>query len=120
VLIVAGSKDEHTTLEESRELFAAASMPKSLWVVEGARHQDLLAFDGAGYEEHVVGFLSAALAPSLLRGRRNGFKSVLAENPEGELESRLLTRGCRASMGISERPGQRYHDSIRIVEASLG
>jgi alpha-beta hydrolase superfamily lysophospholipase len=61
VLIAAGSKDEHTTLEESRELFDAASQPKSLWVVEGARHQDLLAYDGAGYEEHVVGFLKQAL-----------------------------------------------------------
>jgi uncharacterized protein len=61
VLIAAGSKDEHTTLEESRELFDAASNPKSLWIVEGARHQDLLAFDGAGYEERVVGFLRNTL-----------------------------------------------------------
>jgi uncharacterized protein len=63
VLITAGSKDEHTTLEESRELFDAASQPKSLWVVEGARHQDLLAYDGRGYEAHVVGFLRATLVP---------------------------------------------------------
>jgi alpha-beta hydrolase superfamily lysophospholipase len=61
VLIVAGSKDEHTTLEESRELFDAAAEPKSLWIVEGARHQDLLAFDRQRYEEHVVGFLMQAL-----------------------------------------------------------
>jgi uncharacterized protein len=61
VLIAAGSKDEHTTLEESRELFDAASTPKSLWIVEGARHQDLLAYDGKGYEEHVVGFLRKTL-----------------------------------------------------------
>jgi uncharacterized protein len=65
VLIAAGSKDEHTTLEESRELFSAASSPKSLWIVEGAQHQDLLAYDRQGYEKHVVGFLSATLAPSL-------------------------------------------------------
>jgi alpha-beta hydrolase superfamily lysophospholipase len=64
VLIAAGSKDEHTTLEESRELFEAASTPKSLWVVEGAQHQDLLAYDGKGYEEHVVGFLRKALLNS--------------------------------------------------------
>jgi len=61
VLIAAGSKDEHTTLEESRELFDAASTPKSLWIVEGARHQDLLAYDEKGYEEHVVGFLRKLL-----------------------------------------------------------
>jgi alpha-beta hydrolase superfamily lysophospholipase len=63
VLIIAGSKDERTTLGESRELFDAASQPKSLWVVEGARHQDLLAYDGRGYEAHVVGFLRATLVP---------------------------------------------------------
>jgi uncharacterized protein len=62
VLVAAGSRDEHTTLDESRELFEAASTPKSLWIVEGARHQDLLAFDGAGYEEHVVGFLRKTLS----------------------------------------------------------
>jgi alpha-beta hydrolase superfamily lysophospholipase len=61
VLIAAGSKDEHTTLEESRELFGKASEPKALWVVEGARHQDLLAFDREGYEQHVIGFLIATL-----------------------------------------------------------
>jgi hypothetical protein len=37
-----------------------------LWIVEGAQHQDLLAYDRQGYEKHVVGFLSATLAPSLL------------------------------------------------------
>ena len=65
VLIATGSKDEHTTLEESQELFDAASSPKSLWVVEGARHQDLLAFDSKGYEEHVVGFLRRTLLGSV-------------------------------------------------------
>jgi uncharacterized protein len=64
VLVAAGSKDEHTTLEESRELFGVASQPKSLWIVEGARHQDLLAYDMRGYEKQVVGFLSATLAPA--------------------------------------------------------
>jgi fermentation-respiration switch protein FrsA (DUF1100 family) len=61
VLVAAGSQDLHTTLEESRELFDAAAQPKSLWIVEGATHQDLLAFDPKGYEEHVVGFLRKTL-----------------------------------------------------------
>src|SRR2546430_1915279 len=34
VLIVAGSEDQHTTLDESRELFQAAAQPKELWVVQ--------------------------------------------------------------------------------------
>ena len=57
VLVAAGSKDRHTTLEESQELFDAAASPKSLWIAEGAVHEDLLAFDPEGYEEHVVRFL---------------------------------------------------------------
>lgn len=63
VLIVAGSRDEHTTLAESEELFQAAVQPKRLWVVNGARHQDFLSFDQAGYESGVVGFLVEYLRP---------------------------------------------------------
>jgi uncharacterized protein len=57
VLVVAGSHDEHTTAAESDDLFQAAIEPKRLWVVDGARHQDLLAYDPAGYESQVIGFL---------------------------------------------------------------
>jgi uncharacterized protein len=57
VLVVAGSRDEHTTAAESDDLFQAAVEPKRLWVVDGARHQDLFAYDPAGYETQVVGFL---------------------------------------------------------------
>jgi alpha-beta hydrolase superfamily lysophospholipase len=63
VLVVAGSHDQHTTLAESEELFRAAVEPKWLWVVSGARHQDLLSFDPAGYESEVVGFLVQHLRP---------------------------------------------------------
>ena len=57
VLIVAGSRDQHTTLAESEELFGAAVQPKRLWVVRGARHQDFLTFDPGGYYSEVIGFL---------------------------------------------------------------
>jgi uncharacterized protein len=57
VLVVAGSRDEHTTAAESDDLFQAAVEPKRLWFVDGARHQDLLAYDPVGYESQVVGFL---------------------------------------------------------------
>jgi pimeloyl-ACP methyl ester carboxylesterase len=38
ILIVAGSKDLSTTLEDSRRLYAAAPGAKALWVVDGADH----------------------------------------------------------------------------------
>ena len=63
VLVVAGSRDRHTTPAESEEMFRAAAEPKQRWVVEGAHHQDFLAHDGAGYERHVIGFLRAHLGP---------------------------------------------------------
>jgi pimeloyl-ACP methyl ester carboxylesterase len=61
VLVVGGSRDQHTTAAESEDLFRAAVEPKRLWLVEGARHQDLLAYDPAGYESRVVGFLRTYL-----------------------------------------------------------
>lgn len=61
VLVVAGSNDEHTTLAESKQLFDQASSPKLLWVVQGARHQDFLAYDPRGYDAHVVEFLLETL-----------------------------------------------------------
>ncbi len=63
VLIAAGSRDEHTTLGESEELYGTAVQPKQLWVVDGARHQDFLAYDPAGYEAHVIEFLVQYLRP---------------------------------------------------------
>jgi pimeloyl-ACP methyl ester carboxylesterase len=64
VLVVAGSRDQHTTLAESEELFRAAVQPKRLWVVSGARHQDFLSFDPEGYDSEVVGFLLEHLGRS--------------------------------------------------------
>jgi pimeloyl-ACP methyl ester carboxylesterase len=57
LMIVGGSRDAHTTEEETRDLFAAAVEPKTLWIVEGAAHQDFSRFDRAGYEANVVAFL---------------------------------------------------------------
>lgn len=48
---------------ESQELYGTAMQPKQLWVVDGARHQDFLAYDPAGYEAHVIEFLVQYLRP---------------------------------------------------------
>jgi alpha-beta hydrolase superfamily lysophospholipase len=58
LMIAAGSIDRHTTLPETRRIFAAANAPKELWIVEGAAHVDLFRFDRAGYEAHVGTFLA--------------------------------------------------------------
>ncbi len=62
VLVVGGSRDAHTTEEETRDLFAAAAQPRRLWIVDGAGHQDFARYDRAGYEANVVAFLRRELA----------------------------------------------------------
>ena len=62
-LFIAGAEDQHTTLAESRELFAAAGEPKDLWIVSGAKHQDLVAYARIEYEERVLAFFAKHLRP---------------------------------------------------------
>jgi fermentation-respiration switch protein FrsA (DUF1100 family) len=61
VLIVNGTQDKHTSIEEARALFAAASEPKELWAVEGAAHVNLYAFAKTEYEHRVGDFLARYL-----------------------------------------------------------
>jgi alpha-beta hydrolase superfamily lysophospholipase len=60
-LFIAGEQDRHTTLEESKHLFDAAAGPKELWIVEGARHEDLHVLKGREYETRVLGFFEKYL-----------------------------------------------------------
>jgi fermentation-respiration switch protein FrsA (DUF1100 family) len=61
LLIAAGSIDRHTTLVETRQIYAAAHDPKELWVIDGAAHVDLHAFDPPTYEKRVSAFLAKHL-----------------------------------------------------------
>ena len=51
VFIISGTKDDRTWPEDTQRLFEAAKEPKELWMIDGARHEDLFRF--AGYEEKV-------------------------------------------------------------------
>ena len=63
-LFIAGTADRHTTLAESKALFAAAAEPKEQWLVEGAAHVDLRSFTRTEYEKRVGDFLRAHLRSS--------------------------------------------------------
>lgn len=63
VLVIAGDRDQHTTLTETQRLYDAAREPKQLVIVPGAGHVDLLAFNSKQYEETVLAFLSSYLSP---------------------------------------------------------
>ena len=61
VLIMAGDLDSHTTLAESKNMYAAASEPKELHLFEGASHQDFYRYDREGYAATVLAFLQTHL-----------------------------------------------------------
>ncbi|HEY7184876.1 MAG TPA: alpha/beta fold hydrolase [Blastocatellia bacterium] len=60
-LFIAGAKDLHTKLDESRELFAAASEPKEFWVVEEAAHVDVHHIAKEEYERRILDFFEKRL-----------------------------------------------------------
>jgi alpha-beta hydrolase superfamily lysophospholipase len=68
LLIASGSADRHTTLAETRRLFAAAQEPKSLWIVDGAQHVDLHDYAPAEYERRIGDFLALHLAGQAVAG----------------------------------------------------
>ena len=63
-LFIAGAQDKATTLDESHQLFNAASEPKELWVVEGAGHVDLHRAAREEYEDRVLAFFNKYLRGS--------------------------------------------------------
>lgn len=60
-LFIVGAEDQHTTLRESQEIFAAAAEPKEFWVVERAAHTDLYAEQKEEYEQRVTSFFNSRL-----------------------------------------------------------
>jgi alpha-beta hydrolase superfamily lysophospholipase len=63
VLIINGTDDHHTTIDEARAELAAATPPKELWAIEGAGHVNLHAFAKDEYERRVGDFIARYLPP---------------------------------------------------------
>jgi alpha-beta hydrolase superfamily lysophospholipase len=57
VMVAAGTLDRHTTRDETLHIFDAAHQPKELWLVEGAAHVDLQAYDPQACAARVLPFL---------------------------------------------------------------
>jgi pimeloyl-ACP methyl ester carboxylesterase len=60
-LILCGTEDQHTKIEESEEIYEHAAEPKEFVRFEGARHEDLLAFAPEHYKRVVLNFLNTYL-----------------------------------------------------------
>ncbi|MEP6691768.1 MAG: alpha/beta fold hydrolase [Gemmatimonadaceae bacterium] len=61
MLILGGATDPYTPPSETRALFARAAAGSELWIVDGAGHDDLYAFDAPRYEARVGRFLASHL-----------------------------------------------------------
>jgi uncharacterized protein len=60
-LLIVGDRDRDTTIAESYAMFNAATAPKELWVVHGARHVDMYGYVCADYKFRVLNFFDTWL-----------------------------------------------------------
>ena len=93
LLVIAGTDDHYTKLDESRALFARATSEKELWEVSGAGHEDLHDYAPLEYERRVGDFLIAHLrSPSM--AARSAESSARDTQTTCRTES-VERRGCR-------------------------
>lgn len=64
-LFISGAEDPVATPSQLRDLLAAAQAPKRLVFLDDAVHEDLYAFDPAGYRDAVLPFLKETLCPDV-------------------------------------------------------
>lgn len=57
VMVAGGTRDLQTPPEETRRLFEAAPGDKTLWLVDGAAHQDLYDYDPVQYKGLLLAFI---------------------------------------------------------------
>lgn len=61
LLLIAGTKDKHTTLNESKKMVALAPGPKEFWAVKGAAHQDIQKYIPKLYQKKILAFFAKHL-----------------------------------------------------------
>lgn len=61
LLLISGEQDRHTTPADGARLLGAAGGPRALWLIPGAGHEDLHAYDPNAYEARVGDFLARHL-----------------------------------------------------------
>ncbi len=68
VFILAGTADNRTTIQETRQLFSRAPQPKQFWQLKHAGHVDLYKFAPAQYRQRILSFLEHHLRYSRASG----------------------------------------------------
>jgi pimeloyl-ACP methyl ester carboxylesterase len=64
VFILHGTADDLIKSRYSEQVFAAANEPKELWLINGAKHNDMAEVGGEEYNRRVVGFIERVLSAS--------------------------------------------------------
>jgi len=75
VLFIHGDHDHIVPMHMSRDLYAKAREPKTLWIVPGGDHLECDKLEKKKYEDEIVNFFTQALTPppaSVARGERQG------------------------------------------------
>ncbi len=62
VLVISGDADQRTTAGDTETLYDSLHSKKQLWLVPGARHEDLHRYAGEEYERRVLAFIRGAIA----------------------------------------------------------
>lgn len=62
VLLICGTEDHRIPCRHAERIYAAATDPKELWIVDGAGHASALGHSPREYEERVVAFFRKAFA----------------------------------------------------------
>jgi pimeloyl-ACP methyl ester carboxylesterase len=61
VFVIGGGADRYTPPDETREMFAAVSGPRSLWIVDGLDHGEVSGTDTPLYRARILGFLAGSI-----------------------------------------------------------
>jgi fermentation-respiration switch protein FrsA (DUF1100 family) len=61
LLVVHGSNDEVVPIAQARQLFEAASQPKTFFEVKSGRHGTALSEDGGAYRKKMIAWLDAVM-----------------------------------------------------------
>ncbi|MBU2709212.1 alpha/beta hydrolase [Zooshikella marina] len=61
VFIISGTNDKHTKPEEAKRMYEVVRVKKQLWLVDGASHEDIFAFDTVNYKNKVLSFIKDSL-----------------------------------------------------------
>jgi uncharacterized protein len=116
VLIISGTKDEHTTSQETQALFDAATQPKQLWLVHDAAHVDMHHFARASTKRASSTTSPPIYAPKVSTvaprsAEHPGFTRILSVTGVPSLLLRRLPRRRRGLEGVPKL--NRHSNSAR-------